>query len=108
MLANSLSAQQKNTVNLFSANLFWDIDEAALDVEKNARFIIERVLQRGRMHDWVALVRLYGYERIKQEALQIRYLDNVTLHFCSVLFNVPKSQFRCYNQPPSLQQLWQF
>jgi hypothetical protein len=93
---------------LFSSNLFWDTDESTLNREKNARFIVERVLSRGRLTDWFALVQLYGMERIKKESLEIRYLDRVTLNFCSTLFNVPKSAFKCYNQPQSIQQLWQY
>jgi len=92
----------------FSPNLLWDIDETTLDARKNARFIIERVLSRGRLSDWFALVRLYGLERVKKEAMQIRYLDQVTLSFCSAMFGVPKSRFRCYKQPQSIQQLWQY
>lgn len=92
----------------FSPNLFWDTDETTLDLEKNARFIIERVLMRGRLSDWWTLYRLYGPERIKVEAMKIRYLDKVTLSFCSSFFNVPKSKFRCYRQPQSIQQLWQY
>lgn len=93
---------------LFSSNLFWDTDETTLRREKNARFIVERVLSRGRLSDWFALVQLYGMERIKKESLEIRYLDQVTLNFCSTLFNIPKSAFKCYNQPQSIQQLWQY
>jgi hypothetical protein len=93
---------------LFSSNLFWDTDETTLRREKNARFIVERVLSRGRLSDWFALVQLYGMERIKKESLEIRYLDQVTLNFCSTLFNIPKSAFKCYNQPKSIQQLWQY
>ncbi|MEQ1745186.1 MAG: hypothetical protein ABMA02_07170 [Saprospiraceae bacterium] len=92
----------------FSPNLFWDTDETTLGAEKNARFIIERVLSRGRLSDWFALVQLYGLERIKKEAMQIRYLDQVTLSFCSAIFGMPKSRFRCYKQPQSIQQLWQY
>lgn len=92
----------------FSKNLFWDTEEATIDGEKHARFIIERVITRGRLRDWFTLVRLYGLERIKQEVLKIRYLDPVTLQFCSNLFNVPKSNFRCYTQPQSIQQLWPY
>lgn len=46
------------------------------------RFIVERVLSRGRLRDWFALIDLYGLERIKKEAMKIRYLDEVTLSFC--------------------------
>jgi len=83
-----------NQISRFSANLFWDTDETTLNLEKHARFIIERVLSRGRLSDWFTLLELYGRDRIKNEALKIRYLDKVTLNFCSTLFSVPKSKFR--------------
>lgn len=92
----------------FSPTLFWDVDIESLDTENNARFIIERVLTRGQLKDWRQLYKFYGRERIKQEVLNIRYLDEVTLNFCSTFFNLPKSKFRCYNQPQSIQQLWKF
>ncbi len=97
---------KNNISSSFSPNLFWDINEDTLDRDQHARFIIERVITRGRLRDWFTLVRLYGLEWIKKEVLQIRYLDPVTLQFCSNLFNVPKSDFRCYTQPQSIQQLW--
>ena len=98
----------KTAASIFSTNLFWDTDVTALDTKKHARYIIERVLLRGRLSDWFALVRLYGLEEIKQESMKLRYLDKVTLNFCSKLFNVPKSKFRCYNQPRSIQKLWPY
>ena len=92
----------------FSNNLFWDIEETELDTEKNRRFIIERVLSRGKISDWWALIQLYSLDTIKKEVVQIRYLDKVTLNFCSTFFHIPKTQFRCYNQPQSIQKLWQY
>ena len=92
----------------FSPSLFWDTNQANLDLEQNARFIIERVLSRGKLSDWRKLYQLYGAERIKKEVLNIRYLDKVTLNFCSTFFGLPKSDFRCYKQPQSIQQLWTF
>jgi hypothetical protein len=93
---------------LFSKNLFWDIEESTLDVEKHARFIIERVLMRGRMTDWKGLFQVYTQMRMKREIVKIRYLDAVTLQFCSTFFQLPKSKFKCYKQTPLTQQLWQF
>jgi hypothetical protein len=92
----------------FSPNLFWDIETSSLDVNLHIRYIVERVLMRGKLNDWVALMRLYGTARVQQEALHIRYLDRVTLSFCSQLFNIPKSKFRCYKQTQSIQELWQY
>lgn len=92
----------------FSPNLFWDTDETTLDSEAHSRYIVGRVLMRGRLSDWLALMRLYGAERVRKEAMRLRYLDRVTLNFCSQYFNTPKSKFRCYKQPPSIQEHWQF
>jgi len=91
-----------------SENLFWDTDIETLDAEHNARFIIERVLTRGRLSDWFNLYHYYGYDRIKEEVVTIRYLDEVTLNFCSSFFSLPKSEFRCYTQKPSIQTPWTY
>lgn len=92
----------------FSKNLFWDVDASDLDAKEHARFIIERVLTRGLMKDWWTLIHLYDWETIKTEIVQIRYLDKRTLNFCSTFFHIPKTEFRCYNQPQSIQELWQY
>ena len=93
---------------MFSKNLFWEIDETDLNTQKHARFIIERVLSRGRMSDWFVLTKLYSFDKMKEEVVKIRYLDKVTLNFCSTFFHIPKSKFICYNQPKAIQELWDF
>jgi hypothetical protein len=42
--------QMDNNYN-FLKNLFWDIDENSLDLDKNAKFIIKRVLSKGKLSD---------------------------------------------------------
>lgn len=88
--------------------LFWDVDYKTINYEKNARFVIERVLTRGNWDDWLELNRFYGLDKIRREALQIRYLDKKTLNFCHTFFNIPKEKFRCYNTKPSLRKLWNY
>lgn len=102
---NQVSLTNKLTL---SAALFWDTDPMNLDLEKNAKYIIERVLTKGLLRDWQQLMKFYGKERLKKEIVGIRYLDKVTLNFCSTFFDIPKSEFRCYNEPPSIQELWTF
>lgn len=77
-------------------SLFWDVDYDRIDWEKNYRFVIERVLERGTFEEWQEIKRYYGLERIKEAAMQARWLDNTTLSFCSNYFRAPKEQFRCY------------
>jgi hypothetical protein len=95
------------TLNL-PPSLFWDSDFTKLDYDRQARAIIARVVMRGSLEDWFEIKRYYGLERIKTEIVQVRYLDKLTLSFCSVYFNIPKEQFRCYNTDPSIQKLWNF
>lgn len=59
-------------------------------------FVIERVLERGTFDEWQEIKQYYGLEKIKEAALQTRWLDNTTLTFCSTIFGIPKEQFRCY------------
>ena len=88
--------------------LFGDVDYESLDCEKHARFIIGGVLMRGNWNDWQELKQFYGLEKIRAEAVQIRYLDKKTLNFCACLFNLKEEDFKCYNVEPSLRQLWNY
>lgn len=88
--------------------LFWDTNMQNVDYEKHARQIIERVVSRGTIKDWLKIRAYYGIERIKGEVVKIRSLDELTLHFLSTIFHIPKTQFRCYNTEPSIQRLWHF
>ncbi len=42
----------------FDRALFWDIDPETLDLEKHSRFIIERVLKKGSLEDWLYLKKM--------------------------------------------------
>ena len=60
---------------MINKNLFWDIDINDLNLDRHVRFIIERVLTKGDLNDWFELKKTYGLNRIKQEVIQIRFLD---------------------------------
>ncbi len=81
--------------------LFWDCDYTKIDFEKNYGFVIERVLERGSFDDWFAIKKYYGMDKIKQAVLNARFLNKKVLAFCSVIFDTPQQEFRCYK----LQQL---
>ena len=81
----------------FRKSLFWDVQIDSLDFEKHARFIVERVVSRGNRQDWQLLKKFYGKERIRKEAMKIRSMDQKTVSFLSVYFEVGKNEFRCCN-----------
>ena len=93
---------------ILSNTLFWDTDISKVDFEKNAGHIIERVLQRGMLKDWFEIKKFYGVDRLKKEIVQIRYLDKISLNYCSKYFKIPKEQFKCYNTEQSIRQLWNY
>lgn len=80
----------------YSRSIFWDVEVDRLDPKQHATFIITRVLMRGTLADWSQIKKQYGHDEIKLAALQTRYLDDLTLSFCSIYFNEPKENFRCY------------
>ena len=95
-------------ITAFSKHLFWDIDINTFDVEKNARWLIERVVTRGFYSDWLLLKNTYDADRIKTEALQIRALDKKSLNFLSKFFNLPIENFRCFKQTQSTKTHWSY
>jgi hypothetical protein len=77
-------------------SLFWDTDIKTVDLEKHKKSVIERTLMRGTKEEFDLVLQYYGWEVVKETALSARYLDKYSLAFCSVIFDVPKTEFRCY------------
>jgi hypothetical protein len=97
---------QEITINDFSPYLFWDVDLNGFDLIKFQSFFIQRVLEYGKMKDWNLIKQFYGMEAIKEASLNARSLDAVTLSFVSAIFNIDKTEFRCYKHRQLYPTLW--
>lgn len=75
----------------FSKYLFWDAPIENIDIEKNKKYIIERVVTRGFLEDFYILTQLYSRDQIVESLKRSRELDPKTVNFCSLYFHVPKS-----------------
>ena len=82
-------------VRKFSKNLFWDVSTDTIDMEKNAPYVVQRILEYGRISDWEALRNYYGVSRIAEISKKLRTLEPHALSFISVVSHIPKEQFRC-------------
>jgi hypothetical protein len=91
-----------------SAYLFWDIAISSLDPDLHASYIIDRVLSLGTLEDFRKIKSYYGSEKISSILKELRYLDDKVLHFSSVYFNIPLSEFRCYTQRQLTPPHWQY
>jgi intein/homing endonuclease len=90
----------------FNEALFWDVDKSLLDYDEDYHYIIERVILRGGINDVKELSNFYGTEKIKNVALNLRYLDKFTESFLSAIFDIPRKEFRCFKHRQLNQQHW--
>lgn len=87
-----LNAKLKSGEFPFRQNLFWDTPLSNIDLQKNKRYIIERVLTRGFLEDFYVLLKLYKEEDIKDALRKSKELDPKTVNFCSIYFNISKQE----------------
>jgi len=90
----------------FSKYLFWDIDPAELSMDRNAPYIIQRVLEYGQMADWQLINKYYGLSRIVSECKQMRSLDPVCLSFICNISHTNEEDYRCYHFRQYNPTLW--
>ena len=67
-----------------------------MDLQKHSASVIERIATRGRFDEFRTMVKFYGKETVKTTLLNARYLDKRTFSYCSLIFDVPITEFRCY------------
>ena len=66
----------------FSEYLFWDSNIADIDIKKNKRYIIERVLTRGQLTDFKAMLNVYATSEIIESILKSKHhISHLTIQF---------------------------
>ena len=90
----------------FSENLFWDADPSDLDFERNKRYVVQRVLERGTVNDLRVAFHLYGLSQVVATAKTLRTLEPKALSFIACVANEPREHFRCYTRKQSLKAPW--
>jgi hypothetical protein len=89
---------ENNILSKLSTHLFWDCNIDCLDPNIDKKLILERVFSRGTENDEREVFNYYGENVIKNTVLDIKYFDKKTLNYLSVVFNVPKEEFKCYKR----------
>jgi len=88
----------------FRQTLFWDTDLKNIDVKKNARYIIERILEYGEPNEVRWLFKTYPKSKIKKVILQKRScLSRKSAAFWADFLGLPKSKILCLR--PSYQKM---
>jgi hypothetical protein len=81
---------------IFDKRIFWDVAFENIDYDAKARFVIERVFERGDVQDIRNCRSYYGDEKITDVLLQAKFLPQVTMYLASAVINRPVTDFRCY------------
>lgn len=89
---NTLDEKIKSGVFPFTRNLFWDSTIENIDLKKNQRYVIERVLTRGFTADFYIILKIYTADEIKDALRKSKELDPKTLQFCSEYFKINKNE----------------
>ena len=92
----------------FSENLFWDIDPAALDIQRHLKYVVRRVLEAGTLDDWRLLCSHFSRDYVIRVATALRSLDPKSLAFLSAVGNIPRESFRCFTAKPSTTAHWTY
>lgn len=87
---------------------FWDVDITKFDDEKSKRLIIERVISFGTLEEIKLVKEFYGLETVISILCKLNYIDPKTLNFVSLLFQIPKTEFKCYTRAQSTSQPWNY
>ncbi len=89
-----------------SKQAFWDVDFDKIDYKKHARFVIEKVIDRGTLNDFIEIRKFYGDQKIKLEIINAKWLGDKEIYFCCATFNLKPEDFKCYIKKQLNPQLW--
>ncbi len=101
-----MNSGSEDILGQLSPVLFWDVDKAQTDIDRHARFLIQRVLEYGEMRDWQIIRNYYGLDKIVECCKQMRTLDPVCLAFICGISHTDKEDYRCYQFRQSTPTLW--
>ncbi len=105
---SSVNYDSENITSQLSSHLFWDVERVKIDLEKNKKWLVQRVLEYGLLKDWLIINKYYGISRIAEIAMQIKDLDEKSLAFISLLSCIPKESFLCYTTKQLRPRHWNF
>ena len=96
---NSMAAN--NMLGQFSPHLFWDTDLGKMNVRRDKRYIIERVMNYGLEKDEIMLYKLYSTGTIRKTVTKLETLNQRTIAYLSMVLNLKETKFRCFGKIPS-------
>lgn len=91
-------------------SLLWEFDIPASDFYSPdmRNEIVGRVVERGCMDDWYAILNMYGVETVVEEIKALAYLNDKDMNFVCTVFKIPKEKMKCYLKRQLHQAHWNY
>lgn len=99
---------EKRDRPVFQHRIFGDVNFDKLDYDKRARFVIERVFERGDVDDVRQCRRYYGDEEIREILTTAKWLSKITIYFAAAILDNEITDYRCYIEMQSSQRPWHY
>jgi hypothetical protein len=79
-------------------SLLWEYETEKINWQQMRNVIVQRVIERGRMDDFYAILNLYGLKGVKEAIKQIPYFNQKDLVFVCSVFDIKKEELKCYTK----------
>lgn len=96
--------QHKNAT--IRPSLLWEYELADFNWNEMRNIVIQRVIERGRLADFYAVINLYGIEKFKDAIKDIPVMNKKDIAFVCIVFGLKIEQLKCYTQKQLHQQHW--
>ena len=87
-------------------SLFWEYDYAKIDWGKMKNLVVQRVIERGRIDDFYAILNMYGLDGVVEEIKSLPYLNAKDQAFVCSVFNINRKDLKCCSKKQSASQHW--
>jgi hypothetical protein len=87
-------------------SLFWEYDLTRFDWNQMRTLVVQRVVERGRMDDFYAMLNMYGIDGVREAIKDIPTLCPKDLSFVCNVFNLKKEELKCYTLKQLRPQHW--
>ena len=88
------------------SSLLWEYDTKDFDWTSMRTTVVQRVVERGFVEDFYAILNLYGVDGVKEAIKCIPYLNAKDQNFVCVTFQLKKEELRCCSHRQSVQKHW--
>ncbi|HHT22024.1 MAG TPA: hypothetical protein GXZ87_01760 [Bacteroidales bacterium] len=91
--------KEKSVGKEISKSLLWEYDLSKFDWDAMRVLVVQRVIERGWLDDFYAMIRLYGgIENVREIIKEIPALSPKDMNFVVHFFEIEKEELKCYTR----------